>query len=77
MLSKFAGAAEDLQEALQVNPYDADEVADAMQRGLSMSIEERRERHGALLKRIRARDARHWRQDFVAHLQRAAAAARQ
>ncbi len=74
VLSKFAGAAEDLQEALQVNPYDAYEVAAAMQRGLSMALEERRERHGALLKRIRARDARHWRQDFVSRLQAVASA---
>ena len=76
VLSKFAGAAEDLQEALQVNPYDAYEVAGAMQRGLVMPLEERRERQDALLNRIRARDARHWRRDFVAHLRSVPAAGR-
>src|SRR5215216_2663354 len=65
ILSRFAGAAEDLQEALIVNPYDADEVAQALQRAINMAQAERRERHKALLNRVRQRDAKHWRESFL------------
>ncbi len=65
VLSRFAGAAEDLEEALIVNPYDADEMADALQRALSMSRDERKERHQALLARVRDRDAHSWRESYV------------
>ncbi len=60
VLSRFAGAAEDLEEALVVNPYDADEVANAIQRAITMPREERVERHRALMARIRERDACAW-----------------
>ena len=49
ILSRFAGAAEDLEEALIVNPYDMDDVATAMQRALKMPLAERIERHRALI----------------------------
>ena len=65
ILSKFAGAAEDLVEALIVNPYDADEVANAMQRAIVMPLEERIERHAALLSRVREHDACHWMGEFL------------
>jgi trehalose 6-phosphate synthase len=65
VLSRFAGAAEDLIEALIVNPYDADEVAHAMQRAIDMSRRERVERHKALLARVRKHDARHWLDGFL------------
>jgi trehalose 6-phosphate synthase len=68
VLSRFAGAAEELAEALIVNPYSVDEVADAIARALAMPIEERIERHGALLTRIRANDAAEWRRSFLAAL---------
>jgi trehalose 6-phosphate synthase len=65
ILSRFAGAAEDLEEALIVNPYDADEVAQALQLAIKMPLEQKRERHRALLKRVRKRDAKHWRDSFL------------
>jgi trehalose 6-phosphate synthase len=65
VLSRFAGAAEDLQEALIVNPYDADDVAQAIQRAISMPREERIERHAALLARVREHDARNWMCKFL------------
>lgn len=68
ILSQFAGAAADLREAMIINPYDPDEVAVAMHAALSMSIEERSDRHGALLERIKSRDAAHWRRSFLADL---------
>jgi trehalose 6-phosphate synthase len=68
ILSRFAGAAEDLEEALIVNPYDLDDVANAMQRALKMPLGERMERHRALSERVRTRDVRYWREQFLAAL---------
>jgi trehalose 6-phosphate synthase len=65
ILSRFAGAAEDLVEALIVNPYDADEVAHAMHRAISMRKEERIERHRALLARVKEHDACKWMDGFL------------
>ncbi|MDH3582023.1 MAG: alpha,alpha-trehalose-phosphate synthase (UDP-forming) [Hyphomicrobiales bacterium] len=68
ILSRFAGAAEDLEEALIVNPYDIDEVAEALQTAINMRLSERRKRHRALLKRVKRHDARHWQESFLAAL---------
>ena len=65
VLSKFAGAAEDLQEAVIVNPYDIDDMADRLYHALEMPLMERRERQAALLARVRANDARHWQASYL------------
>ena len=65
VLSKFAGAAEELEEALIVNPYDADEVAETLHTALEMPLGERQERQSALLARIRAHDAYNWQASFL------------
>ena len=44
VLSHFAGAARELPEALIVNPYDADQCADALHRALTMPVAEQRSR---------------------------------
>ncbi len=72
ILSKFAGAAEELEEALIVNPYDIDEMANAMQTALMMPLAERKQRHSALLRRIKKHDVRHWRKSFLNVLKMAA-----
>jgi alpha,alpha-trehalose-phosphate synthase [UDP-forming] len=55
VLSKFAGAAGELQDALIVNPYDIDGVADAIRAGLDMSRDDRRTR----MKRMRRQVMEH------------------
>ncbi|MBR0650787.1 trehalose-6-phosphate synthase [Roseomonas terrae] len=52
ILSQFAGAAEELSDALLVNPYDPDAIAEAMHVALEMSIDERRERHAVLRRAV-------------------------
>ncbi len=69
ILSRFAGAAEELTDALIVNPFDSDEVANAMHQGLNMKLEERQSRHKALLASIRASSARRFCQRFLAALE--------
>ena len=65
VLSRFAGAAEQMREALLVNPYDVPATAQAIQRALHMPLPERRERHAALLERITRESATQWRKDFL------------
>jgi trehalose 6-phosphate synthase len=65
VLSQFAGAAEQMVEALIVNPYDIDAMAEALYRALMMPLEERKERHRALLRRIRDVDAKVWLNGFL------------
>jgi trehalose 6-phosphate synthase len=65
VLSQFAGAAEEMEEALIVNPYDMDDMAENLFRALRMPAEERRERQEALLARIRGQDARAWLDGFL------------
>jgi trehalose 6-phosphate synthase len=68
VLSQFAGAAEEMQEAVIVNPYDIDSMASAIHRGLEMSLEERQERHRALVSRIEEGDAAAWLRAFLRDL---------
>jgi len=69
VLSRFAGAAEQLEEALLVNPYDMARTAETIQRALQMPLTERQQRHQALLARIRTHDVHWWRESFLNALQ--------
>ena len=68
ILSEFAGAARELDAALLVNPYDEAGMARAMDRALSMAVEERQERHQAMLRVMRANSLEQWRDRFEADL---------
>lgn len=52
VLSRFAGAAEELSDAILVNPYDPDDIAEAMNAALEMPLEERQARHAALRRAV-------------------------
>jgi trehalose 6-phosphate synthase len=65
VLSRFAGAAEQMREALLVNPYDIPATAKTIHRALRMPLAERRERHTALLAQIREFDVHWWRKAFL------------
>jgi trehalose 6-phosphate synthase len=68
VLSRFAGAADELTEALIVNPFDPDEIAEAMHQALSMELDERRARHLASLEKVRRSTARQYCEMFLQHL---------
>lgn len=68
ILSRFAGAASLLPEALLVNPYDTDRMASAINQALTMSLEERIERHKALMAHIQKHNAATYSQSFLAAL---------
>lgn len=65
ILSHFAGAAEQMQEALLVNPYDAGEVAQALEEALTMSLAERQARHSRLLFNIQDEDILWWTRRYL------------
>jgi trehalose 6-phosphate synthase len=69
VLSKFAGAANQLDTALQVNPHDIDGMARAIATALSMPLTERRLRWEAMMIKLRAGTIQQWFADFVAALQ--------
>ncbi|MET0379449.1 MAG: alpha,alpha-trehalose-phosphate synthase (UDP-forming) [Spongiibacteraceae bacterium] len=68
VLSRFAGAACEMTAALQVNPFDQDEIAEAMARALSMSRAERRVRWKILIDQLHEHDINRWRENFLDHL---------
>jgi trehalose 6-phosphate synthase len=74
VLSTLAGAARELSDALQINPYDTRGVARALRAALSMPLAERRRRHRAMLEVIRRNDIHAWHAKFIAALEGARAA---
>jgi trehalose 6-phosphate synthase len=71
ILSRFAGAADDLEGAMIVNPYDIEAVAEAMYRSLIMPLDERQDRWRRLNGKVRMHDIGHWRTNFVRALRAA------
>ncbi|MCX7358142.1 MAG: trehalose-6-phosphate synthase [Alphaproteobacteria bacterium] len=71
ILSRFAGAAAQMHDALIVNPFSQEDVADAMRRALAMSLEERRRRWRALMDGVERDDVMAWRDSFVTALKEA------
>lgn len=69
VLSRFAGAANELTSALIVNPYDRDEVAAALDRALTMSRTERISRYNDMMAVLRQNDIAHWRKTYLQDLQ--------
>jgi trehalose 6-phosphate synthase len=68
LLSRFAGAANYLRDALIVNPFDPDELGEAMHEALVMGIMERKRRHARLLERLSCLTASGYFATFVAAL---------
>lgn len=65
VLSRTAGAADTMREALLVNPYDVESVAVALDRALTMDEDQRRSRMAGLRHRERDRDVYAWVDDFL------------
>lgn len=68
VLSRFAGAAAQLPEAVLVNPHSIEEIAEGIARALAMPLAERQERHQAMLATITRHDVRWWSETFMAAL---------
>ena len=72
VLSRLAGAAETMKEALQVNPYNVESVADALHTALTMAADDRQERMISLQRREREHDLDAWLRAFLAEATRPA-----
>ncbi|MGI9293221.1 MAG: bifunctional alpha,alpha-trehalose-phosphate synthase (UDP-forming)/trehalose-phosphatase [Pseudomonadales bacterium] len=69
ILSEFAGAAQELVNALIVNPYDSNAVVDNLNTALEMSLEERQTRMHYMRTRVMRYDANYWAESFLGTLQ--------
>lgn len=65
ILSRFAGAAEQMTEALLINPHSAEEIADAIRLALRMPLEERLARWRSLMDGVRRQDVFWWGRSFT------------
>lgn len=74
VLSEFAGAAQQLTEAIHVNPYDVRNVAEAMNTALVMPRAERRMRMLRMRAQVHAQDVHWWADTFLNKLVKVAAA---
>ncbi len=69
VLSEFAGSADEMGDAVMVNPYDVEGMADALETALEMPEEERRTRMRNLRARVREYDVHWWVRSFLDTLQ--------
>jgi len=65
VLSLMAGVAHELTDAVLVNPYDIDGVADGIQKALTMPLGERKERHAGMIDILKRNDITAWRTRFM------------
>jgi alpha,alpha-trehalose-phosphate synthase [UDP-forming] len=68
ILSCFTGAARELRDALQVNPYDIDQTAEAIRAALEMKSEEKRARMQRMRKLVRDRNVYRWAGSLIGEL---------
>lgn len=65
LLSRFAGAAEELTDALLTNPWDVEGIVSDLDRALRMPLAERQRRHTALAEVVASRTPLSWATAFV------------
>jgi trehalose 6-phosphate synthase len=70
VLSRFAGAAQELEGALIVNPIDIDGMAEALATALAMPVAERRARYRDMIAQLRENNVSVWRDNFLRDLKR-------
>ena len=69
LLSRFAGAAVEMKDAVLTNPWHEEGMARDLDRALRMTLEERRERHQKLLEAVLRTTAVSWAEDFLRALE--------
>ncbi len=68
VLSEFAGAARELDDALIINPYDIEQFAESIRYGLEMSLDERRARMHRLSRKVEEHNIYRWAAGFLTKL---------
>ncbi|MFH0948636.1 MAG: trehalose-6-phosphate synthase, partial [Elusimicrobiota bacterium] len=68
LLSKFTGAARELKEAVLINPYDIESVADAIKLAIEMPPDEKKERIKKMRENIQENNIYKWAGKFISEL---------
>lgn len=68
ILSQFTGASRELRDALIVNPYDADQLAEAIRMSLEMDAQERHVRMQRMRRNVREHNVYHWAGNLISGL---------
>lgn len=68
ILSRFAGAAQELRDALIVNPYDIEQMANAIYYALTMDVAEKRKRMARMQEIVRENNIYRWGADLITEL---------
>lgn len=68
ILSQFAGAAQQLTEAILVNPHSPDDLSFAIKAALDMPLEERKRRYNAMIGTVRSDSVQNWTESFIVDL---------
>jgi trehalose 6-phosphate synthase len=69
VLSRLAGAAQELRDAVIINPYDVDGFADALLQAIDMPLDERRARMRAMRRIVAGRNVFGWASDILEGLE--------
>lgn len=68
VLSELAGAARELDDAVQVAPYDVDAIAAGIDQALAMPLAERKQRYARMMKIMRSNNLYAWQRRFLKDL---------
>ena len=69
VLSEMAGAARELGDAVQVNPFDLDAMVEAIREALTMPPDEQVARNEAMVRRLKRYTVQRWAEDFLGRLE--------
>jgi trehalose-6-phosphate synthase len=68
ILSQFTGASRELHDALLVNPYDIDQIAEMIRKALEMPAEERQARMKRMRRVVREHNVYRWAAELISEL---------
>lgn len=68
LLSRYAGAAEQMQAAVIIDPREPQSIINGLQTALTMPLSERQNRYQTLVQGLKQHDLHHWQQDFLKDL---------
>lgn len=68
ILSEMAGAANEMNEALLINPNNFEQIAQTLHQAINMPVEEQKERNAPMQKRLERYNVEKWAQDFMESL---------
>ncbi len=68
LLSEFTGAAEELDGAIIVNPYDIEEFSDSIKKVLELSVREKTVRMNKLRRQVKEKDIYRWISDILSEM---------